>query len=136
MFSTDSVFLRYMGLSEQTRALFMFRRLNTCRHKHSCLESILRKFYQSISTYLILRLPVSLFFAYLISKSNTKEAAQVPQTEAPATGFLQSNTFLIIEASLVLLGALIRSAGACFVRYLHEEDVLGTNNNVASFRRI
>ena len=94
--------MRWMYIGEHTKMLWMFRRLNNCPHKFSCFESILRKFYQSLSTYAILRVPLH----YLLSSF----------IETP-----QSKTVVLIELFSVLSICLLRAAGGCFVRYLHEE---------------
>ena len=58
VFNMNSFFMNYLFLNQHTRFLFLFRRLNTCRHKHSCLESILRKVYEVVACYGVVRLPL------------------------------------------------------------------------------
>ena len=57
-FNSNSIFLKYLMLSPRTRLLFLFRRLNTCSHKYSCLESILRKVAGTLIGYVLIRYPV------------------------------------------------------------------------------
>jgi hypothetical protein len=94
--------MRWMYIGEHTKMLWMFRRLNNCPHKFSCVESILRKFYKAISVYSIIRIPLH----FLLSKF----------FETPF-----SKTFIIVETMTVLAFSLVYAAGGCFVRYLHEE---------------
>lgn len=58
VFNKDSLFMNWLSLGQHTRMIFLFRRLNTCRHKFSCAESILKRFYKWITGYLVLRVPV------------------------------------------------------------------------------
>jgi hypothetical protein len=102
----DSIFMNYFYLSETTKLLFLFRRLNTCNHKFSCLESILRKLYGTVSAYATLRIPLH----YLLTKFGYEKLTS-------------SKTLIAVELSCLLVFALIRAAGGCFVRYLHEEVI-------------
>ena len=94
--------MRWIYIGEQTKMLWMFRRLNNCPHKFSCTENILRRFYQTLSTYAVLRIPLHYLLSNIID-------------------IQQSKTLLIVEALSILTFSFIRAAGGCFVRYLHEE---------------
>lgn len=66
-----SIFMNYFRLNECTRLLFLFRRLITCRHRYSCIESIIRKFSRSVRNYLVLRMPVYYLLGALFFSSST-----------------------------------------------------------------
>jgi len=96
--------MNYLYLNESTRMLFLFRRLNTCQHKFSCLENIMRRFYKFMSVYTtLIRLPI-----HLMMKSYKFEA---------------SKTFIGVEIFTILMFGLIYSGGSCLIRYLHEEVI-------------
>lgn len=109
VFNIDSVLLYFLN-GEQTRMLFMFRRLNTCNHRYSCFESILRKFYQALSIYTVMRLPLHFLWTHL----------------SPDSG--PSKAFLIAELSTVVAISLLRAGGGCLIRYMHEEVITPQNH--------
>jgi hypothetical protein len=102
----SSLFMRYLHLTEHTRLLFLFRRLNTCQHRYSCLESITRGFFKVMRTYLVLRVPLK----YAVEKV---AESQVMETKA----------FIAVEVALLVLGGLLAAGGGCLLRYLHEEVI-------------
>jgi hypothetical protein len=110
VFNIDSIFMQnYLFLNERTRFIFLFRRINTCRHKFSCIESILRRFYQAISLYTSIRVPLQ----FLIQKCFPNRLE-----------FLCNKYFLAAEIFLLLTVALIRAGGGCLIRYMHEEVMM------------
>ena len=107
VFNTDSLFINYFYLNQRTRFLFLFRRLNGCQHKYSCIESTIRKLYQVISFYGVLRLPL-----YYLAR-NMQGAEDL---------IFDNKAFIAAEVcSLLLIGSL-RSAG-CFLRFMNEEII-------------
>jgi hypothetical protein len=105
VFNIDSIFMNYFYMSETTRLLFLFRRLNTCLHKFSCAENILRRFYKFVSVYTtLIRLPIHLILRKF--------------------GFQQpSNTILGLEIFTIVIFGLLYSGASCLIRYLHEEVI-------------
>lgn len=108
VFNINSVFINYLFLNERTRLLFIFRRLNGCHHKYSCIESIIRKMYQVISVYGLIRLPL-----YYILNSLKKEGN---------SHIMDSNGFICFEILSLLLVGSLRSAG-CYARFMQEEII-------------
>lgn len=104
----NSVFMNYFFLNERTRLLFLFRRLNGCQHKHSCLESILRKLYEVVTFYSMIRLPI-----YLLLKKVSEDTD---------TNIMDSKAFIISEVLMLLVFGGLRSAG-CYVRFMQEEII-------------
>lgn len=105
VFNQESIFMNYLGLTERTRLLFLFRRFNTCRHRHSCAEHIIRKLYSNSMAYvLMVRVPLYYLLALYF-------------TEHP----MENKVWLITEALLIGASCLINAIGKCLLRYLHEE---------------
>lgn len=109
VFNMDSIFMNYFFMNEKTRLLFLFRRLNACQHKHSCIESILRKLYQVVSFYGVFRIPLY----FLCRKMQTED------------NVMDSKVFILSEILACLILGGLRSAG-CFVRFMNEEIITQT----------
>ena len=104
VFNVDSIFMNYLYLNETTRMLFLFRRLNSCQHKFSCIESIMRRLYKFMSVYTtMIRLPI-----HLIMKKYDVEV---------------SKTLIGIEVFTMLMLGIMYAGGSCLIRYLHEEVI-------------
>lgn len=104
VFNVDSIFMNYLYLNETTRMLFLFRRLNSCQHKFSCIESIMRRLYKFMSAYTtMVRLPL-----HLIMKKYDVEV---------------SKTLIGIEVFTMLMLGIMYAGGSCLIRYLHEEVI-------------
>ena len=108
VFHKQSIFMNYMFLNQRTRMLFLFRRLSGCQHKHSCLESILRKVYEVFSFYSMLRLPIH----FLLSKLS----------QTPDSNIMDTKAFLASEILILLTMGCLSSAG-CYVRFMQEEII-------------
>lgn len=102
----SSLFMRYLHLTEHTRLLFLFRRLNTCHHRYSCLESIARGFFKVVRTYLVLRLPLR----WAVEKVTESQ-------------LMDSKVFIAAEIAFLLFGGILAAGGGCLLRYLHEEVI-------------
>jgi hypothetical protein len=112
IFNRDSIFMEWLRLGEQTRMIFLFRRLNTCRHRHSCAESVLRRFYRWVAGYTMIRVPLYYIFKGLFYRGTESH-------------FMLNKNFLIGECLIVALSALIYAGLGCLLRYLNEEIVEG-----------
>eukprot|EP00347_Sterkiella_histriomuscorum_P010038 403338929 len=107
----NSLFLNYFFLNAcNTRFLFLFRRLNGCQHKHSCVESVLRKMFEVVSGYCVLRVPLHAIMGKLSSGSEN------------STNPMDSKWFIGMELAILVLMGSLRSAG-CFVRFMNEEII-------------
>lgn len=108
VFNTDSILMNYFFLSQRTRFLFLFRRLNGCSHKHSCFESIARKLYNCFAYYGLIRIPLYFLWKHFQGADNN---------------VMDKGSFIIAEVlALLLLGGL-NSAG-CFIRYMNEDSIV------------
>ena len=87
--------------------LFLFRRLQNCKHKYSCLESVFRKFYEVAVLYGLLRVPLK----WLASRA-------VEGTEPS----IDSKWLIAAEIIGVILLGCLRTAG-CMVRFMNEEVI-------------
>ena len=102
--------MNYCFLTQRTRFLFLFRRLNGCHHEHSCIESVFRKLYDWVAYYGLLRIPLYYIFRYV---------------NGPENNIMDRGSFIMTEIiALLLLGGL-NSAG-CFIRYMSEEIITQT----------
>jgi hypothetical protein len=83
--------------------LFLFRRLHNCNHKYSCIENVLRKFYDTALFFGLIRIPLK----FLASKSTDK---------------LESKWAVAAEVIMVLVIGCLRSVG-CLARFMNEEII-------------
>lgn len=114
VFNKDSIFMNWLSIREHTRMMVLFRRLNTCRHRFSCAESILRRFYKWVSGYIMVRVPLYYMFASLFYAG-----------ASDPSHFMANRKFLIAEAVLLGFSGVLYAGFACFIRYLNEEIVEG-----------
>ncbi len=90
---------------DRSRFLLLNRRLNTCRHRYSCFESIIRRMIKIMTGYMVWRLPFGMVMDKIIDRS------------------MWGKGIVIAEIMIVSLIGILYSAGGCTVRYLHEEVV-------------
>jgi hypothetical protein len=92
--------------------LWLFRRLNTCRHNFGCVESIFRRLYRWVTGYLLIRLPIYALLAMTLYKNHPE-------------GYHLMNTrgFITAECIGVGVSGVVSAGVGCLVRYLHEEVV-------------
>ena len=87
--------------------MFLFRRLNGCTHKHSCVENVARKLYDWTTFYAIARIPIYYLAAHLQGEGNN---------------LLDKSGFMLAEVvGLLILGGL--SSAGCLVRFMTEEVI-------------
>jgi hypothetical protein len=103
----NSIFINYFRLTQHTRFLFLFRRLNKCQHKYSCIERILRKSFDWLKYYMVLRVPLY----GLMSK-----------IQGEGENVMDYKGFIIGEIAMLIMVGGLNSAG-CFIKYMNEEVI-------------
>ncbi|CDW90939.1 UNKNOWN [Stylonychia lemnae] len=107
VFNQNSLLINYFLMNGKTRMLWLFRRLNLCKHKHSCAESAFRKLFEVLSFYSLIRVPLRYIVGALSQEGeNIMDSKYIIGAEI---------------ASLFVIGGL-RSAG-CMVRFMKEEII-------------